>query len=413
MKGTLRTTEAAMDFLRVAGGKIVDEGGRPVRLRGVNLGTWLLVEGYMLAGPNEPEHRIRGAFARERGPAAARKFFHDFQSAYIQEADLRRIKSWGFNVVRAPFNYRLFLDSPQGNFYARDGWKRLDWLAAACRRVGLYCILDLHAAPGAQNHDWHSDSAGPAGLWSSPRERARMADLWGRIAARYKNEPSIAGYDILNEPITDDMKTLNRLYRDCVSAVRAAGDDHIVFLEGPKYATDLEPLDVWDDPGLAYSVHFYEPHQFTFNWTMDLRYPGMVNGKKWDKTALREILDRHAAWAKKNKKPLLVGEFGVNSRCPCCHAEHRWLDDVLSIFNQHGFHWTYWSYKVVAGHMHPGGLLRYAADPAWVKREGVTIAWENYGKLTPAHRRESLAQFDSKYWTVDGSIVRRLKGSLK
>lgn len=397
-----------MSLLQVKGASIVDGKGKAVRLRGVNFGSWLLVEGYMLAGPNEPEHRIRGSFAARNGAAKTRSFFKNFQDVTIQRGDFQRIKSWGFNVVRIPFNYRLLTDSPDGKLYARNGWERLDWAVAECAKAGITCILDMHAAPGAQNHDWHSDSAGPAGLWSSAKERSRMAELWGKIARRYKDAPSVGGYDILNEPITGDMKTLNRLYRDCVAAVRDEGDNHVTFLEGPKYATDLSPLDVWDDPNLAYSVHFYEPHPFTFNWEMDLCYPGVINGKKWDKKALDGILGKHAAWAREHEKPVLVGEFGVNTRCPSCHAESAWLKDTVSLLEKHGFHWTYWSYKVVSGHMHPGGLLRYSGNPSWVNRHGVRIAWETYGELPPKTQREILASFDSRRWTVDQALLKEL-----
>jgi endoglucanase len=392
-----------MAHLQVKGASIVDDRGRAVRLRGVNLGNWLLLEGYMLAGVNEPEHRIRGSVAAARGESAARTFFRKYQDVYIQRQDLRLIKSWGFNVLRVPFNYRIL----DGNaLHAGNGWRKLDWLAAECAKAGLYCVLDMHAAPGAQNHDWHSDSAA---LWTSARERRRMAELWGRIARRYKDAPAVAGYDILNEPITDDYKTLNALYRDCVAAVRDEGDRKIAFLEGPKYATDLEPLQVFDDPNLAYSVHFYEPHLFTFNWAMDLKYPGVIDGKKWDKKALDAILSRHASWARRHRKPILVGEFGVNTRCPCCHAEHAWVRDTLSLFERYGFHWTYWSYKVVSGHMHPGGLLRYTANPPWVNRHGVKIAWETYGGLSSKMRGEFVKSLDSRRWTADASLLAALR----
>src|SRR5882672_6984352 len=139
-------------------GLIVDHRRKSIRLRGVNLGNWLMLEGYMLGGVNEPEHRIRASMARSVGFSKTRLFFKRYQDIFIQASDLSRIRRWGFNLVRVSFNYQLFLPSPEGRLYVRDGWKRLDWLIRECARVGLYCLLDLHAAPGAQNGDWHSDS---------------------------------------------------------------------------------------------------------------------------------------------------------------------------------------------------------------------------------------------------------------
>ncbi|MET0655729.1 MAG: hypothetical protein ABWY94_09200, partial [Pseudoxanthomonas sp.] len=41
----------AKDFLRAQGTRIVDESGKPVVLRGMGLGGWMLQEGYMLELP--------------------------------------------------------------------------------------------------------------------------------------------------------------------------------------------------------------------------------------------------------------------------------------------------------------------------------------------------------------------------
>ena len=66
-------------------------------------------------------------------------------------------------------------------------------------------MLDLHAAPGAQNHDWHSDSLGDLReLWTKKSNRHKTYDLWQMLADRYKDETIIAGYDVLNEAVLQD-----------------------------------------------------------------------------------------------------------------------------------------------------------------------------------------------------------------
>ena len=51
-------------FLRAEGARIVDETGRPVVLRGMGLGGWVLQEGYMLQlGALGQQHVIRGRIA--------------------------------------------------------------------------------------------------------------------------------------------------------------------------------------------------------------------------------------------------------------------------------------------------------------------------------------------------------------
>jgi aryl-phospho-beta-D-glucosidase BglC (GH1 family) len=66
----------------------------------------------------------------------------------------------------------------------------------------MYLILDLHAAPGGQGNDLNiadRDSTKPS-LWQSEANRTKTIELWRTLAERYKDEPNIGAYDILNEP---------------------------------------------------------------------------------------------------------------------------------------------------------------------------------------------------------------------
>lgn len=39
-----------------------------------------------------------------------------------------------------------------------EGFKHLDRVIDLCAKHGIYTIIDLHAAPGGQNLDWHADT---------------------------------------------------------------------------------------------------------------------------------------------------------------------------------------------------------------------------------------------------------------
>ncbi len=397
-----------MDFLQTSQGQIVNERGRPVRLRGVNLGNWLLLEGYMLGARNQPEHVIRQNLSRAIGASGVRSFFKRYQDRYIQTTDLDRIRQWGFTIVRAPVNYRLFFPSPVSTYYERNGWQRLDWLVRECTKRGLYILLDLHAAPGAQNGDWHSDSRGHAELWTSSTHQATLVRFWTEVAKRYRNTPALAGYDLLNEPILGDKKLLARVYQRCIKAIRAQKDRHILFLEGTVWSDDFSGLDTIEGEQLAYSPHFYKPSPFTFNVELDITYPGRIQKTHWDKQTLRKNLQGFAQLGKKTKRPILIGEFGVNTRCSVCHAETRWVRDCVDLFNEFGFHWTYWAYKVLSSHMHPSGLLRYPQNPVWFRREGNRVGWETWGDISTKDRQQLLAQMDSRHFRVDSPVLKAL-----
>jgi len=58
-------------FLKVYKTRIVLGEKKPVILRGVNLGGWLMMEGYLLHSPNIPERRFRKEFAAALGKEGA------------------------------------------------------------------------------------------------------------------------------------------------------------------------------------------------------------------------------------------------------------------------------------------------------------------------------------------------------
>jgi len=77
-----------------------------------------------------------------------------------------------------------------------------DSLIAWCRSNHMYVILDLHAAPGGQGNDLNISDRDPSkpSLWQSVANRQKTIAFWQKIATRYANEPTVGGYDILNEP---------------------------------------------------------------------------------------------------------------------------------------------------------------------------------------------------------------------
>jgi len=70
-----------------------------------------------------------------------------------------------------------------------------------CAKHKIYTILDLHAVPGTQNPDWHSDNVtNHAAFWDHKDHQDRVVWLWREIARRYRDNPWVAGYNPINEP---------------------------------------------------------------------------------------------------------------------------------------------------------------------------------------------------------------------
>jgi endoglucanase len=345
-------------MLQVRGSEIVTSEGRPIRLRGVCVGGWMNMENFINGYPGD-EHGTRRAAAKILGPAKAEFLFDRWLDYFFGEADIAFLKECGANVVRLPLNYRHFEDDATPYTYLEKGFERLQRIVDACARAGLYVILDLHAAQGWQNTDWHSDnSSRHSYLWQHPHFQERVVAWWREIARRYRGVAAVAGYNLLNEPVCGapngrftaryetDWEAINKLYRRTVDAIREVDPDHIIFLEGDYFSTKFARLDPPFAPNLVYSSHNYGVPATTPG-----PYPGKTGKDAWNRE--RQALTFRAAegtkYAEENKVPLWVGEFGAGFFGTAADAARRLraLDDQIAAFEGCRAHWTIWTYKDV------------------------------------------------------------------
>src|SRR2546425_1354983 len=221
-------------FVVTRGKQIVSPNGKPLLLKGTNLGNWLLPEGYMFKFKTTNSPRLIQAAINELvGEDEARQFWKTYRDNYITREDIRFIKQSGFNSVRVPFSYRLFVSEGEPQRLEGPGYELLDHVVDWCRKEGLYVILDMHAAPGGQTGDNIDDSWGYPFLFESAESQGLTVNIWRKIAARYRAEPAVAGYDLLNEPISHYFDTgsinpkLEPLYRKIVAGIREVDRNHI------------------------------------------------------------------------------------------------------------------------------------------------------------------------------------------
>ncbi|MEI8175242.1 MAG: glycoside hydrolase family 5 protein [Candidatus Omnitrophota bacterium] len=404
-------------YLHTEGTRIVDERGKRIVLKGVNLGGWLMMEGYMFGGRNISEHELRASVGKELGKEALTEFTRAFRDTFIREDDIKIIKSWGANCIRIPFNYRLIECEEGARGVNREGLSYLDRAVKWCEKHNIYCILDMHAAPGAQNCAWHSDSYGKAALFTSEANKSRYVRLWRFLADRYQGSAAVAGYDVLNEPVVGlrEEGELKELYGRVVQAIRSADKKHIIFLEGNILAQRINFLGKPADHNTVYSMHAYPSLDFTHNFEIGLQYPGTAHGIRWDRDSLERLAATFTSFMNKHQVPLYVGEFGVNARGG--HAgEVRWVEDIISIFTENHLSWTYWTYKTIANYAFPDGIYRYLANPAWVNRQGPVSGCETFAglwptaksKMTRSWRTENFVRNDTIYAVLRKYFLRVL-----
>jgi endoglucanase len=307
-------------FVTTRGKDLISVDGKPLPLKGINLGNWLLPEGYMFKFKTTNSPRlIQAAVNQLVGEDEARQFWRAYRDNYITASDIRFIKQSGFNSIRVPFSYRLFVSDASSAALEGPGYELLDRVIDWCRREGLYVILDMHAAPGGQTGDNIDDSFGYPFLFESTESQQLTINLWRKIAARYRDQPTVIGYDLLNEPIAHFFDTallnpkLQPLYRRIVSGIREVDRNHIIFLGGAQWDTNFKVFGAPFDPKLVYTFHKY--------WM----------------TVNQEAIQEYLSFREQNNVPIWMGESGENT--------DEWIDSFRKLLDAHNIGWCFWPYK--------------------------------------------------------------------
>jgi endoglucanase len=328
--------------LRVSGDQIVNQSGGTVLLRGFGLGGMLHMENFIDGYPAN-EEAMREGLMNVLGEKKYNLYFDTFLKSYFTESDAMYIHSLGLNLVRIPINYHLFEDDMNPRVIKEGAFQYLDSVIALCVRHQIYTIIDLHALPGSQNQHWHSDNpTHVASFWQQKDFQDRALHLWEVLAERYKNQPWVAGYDLINEPAEPTGEKLFPYYRRLRDAIRTIDPDHILFLEGNRYATDFSKFtEVWDN--VVYTNHDYAVPGFIFGG----EYPGSTRGKYYDKDTLERDFLKKSEFMFSRHVPLWVGEFGpvYTGDSKKDEMRYRILKDQLAYYNKYNVSWCVWLYK--------------------------------------------------------------------
>ncbi len=308
------------EFVSVKGKEIITADGKPFLLKGINLGNWLVPEGYMFHFNKTSSPRmIYDLFDILIGEENANKFWDSFRKNYITKEDIHFIKDQGFNSIRIPFNYKLFISEYPERKLEGVGYALLDSAIKWCKVENLYVILDMHCAPGGQTGDNIDDSYGYPFLFESPESQQNTIDIWRRLAEIYKDEEIVIGYDLLNEPIAHfyDKDKLNPalepLYKRITAAIREVDKNHLIFLGGAQWNTNFEIFEAPFDNKLVYTFHAY--------W-MEVK---------------QDVVQRYINFRDKHNVPIWLGESGENT--------NEWINDFRTLLENNNIGWCFWPYK--------------------------------------------------------------------
>ena len=323
-------------FLKADGQKIVNQQGENVLLRGIGLGGWMVQEGYMLHLQKEgQQYRIRQRITALIGEEQTQAFYKAWLSNHTTQSDIDSLHAWGFNSVRLPMHFNLFTlpieeEPVRGqNTWLPTGFALTDSLIRWCKRNGMYVILDLHAAPGGQGNDLNISDRNPSkpSLWQSEENKQKTIALWHKLAERYKDEPTVGGYDILNEPnwgFEDTLQDRNglkeqkniplrQLLIDITGSIRAVDKNHLIIIEGNGWGNNYRGmLGTWDN-NMVLSFHKY--------WNNN------------DLPSIQHILQIREQY----NIPVWLGESGENSNV--------WFTEAIQLLESQNIGWSWWPLK--------------------------------------------------------------------
>ncbi len=321
------------------------------------------------ADPQQPVYkghdlpRLRGAMAGHR----------------LTEADVRHFaEAWNGNVLRWQLTEVSQTPRPLETY---DAWleeelKYLDRVLAWCREYGVLVVVDLHSPPGGYVARGGGYISSYGLIFQDPTAQAMFIDTWRKIAERYKGNDVIWGYDLMNEPndtmLGEGALDWNQLAQKAAEAIRQIEPDRTLIVEFAYGASGVEHFRPLTVPRCVYSVHVYDPLNFTHQnvpgvtSATGVHWPGEVDGKHWDKAVLREALQPYVDFAERYRVHMYVGEFGAIRTAPGDSAA-RYLADAIAIFEDLGWDWTFHAYREWHGwsveHAGPMNAPRPAEEP--------------------------------------------------
>lgn len=255
------------DFLKIENKKVVNAEGKEIVLRGTNAGGWLVQEFWMCPTSHTKnvscQKELIDTLTKRFGNDKAEELIDIYEDNYWTEKDFDNCKDMGMNVIRLPFTYMNFLK--EDGTLKEDAFKRTDWFVEQAGKRGLYVIMDMHGAQGSQNEKDHSgDTTQGAGFFYGKNAKSNQkayVKLWQKIAVQYKDNPVVAGYDLLNEPYCDlpenTGKTCWDIYDRAYKAIRKIDPDHIIIMEAKWDPINLPKPEIYQWENVMYEYHQY------------------------------------------------------------------------------------------------------------------------------------------------------------
>jgi endoglucanase len=300
-----------------------------------------------------PERAFACNMALQRSVNIGNVFDHvkeGVQGPSFQDEFFPLIKKAGFTGVRIPIRWdaRASLKAPyeiQPKFF-----DRIDYVVKLAKEENLAVIIDMHHFVGM--------------TMDPDAELPRFLGVWKQVAEHYKKAPANVMFEVLNEPHdTLNPEKWQKAFNAVLPVIRKSNPSRTIIVGGSEWnsANGLLKLELPSaDQNLIATFHFYEPMAVTHQGAEWVSGSTAWLGTTWtgegnERNVIDSTFDRVAFWAKENKRPILMGEFGVYNK-----ADHSsriaWTREVRKAAEARGFSWAYWELISSFGILEPRSL---------------------------------------------------------
>lgn len=220
--------------------------------------------------------------------------------------------------------------------------EEIDRVVSLAEARNMHVILTMAAEPPAH-----------AAFWEDSSLQASLADIWSRLAERYKGKSAMGGFDLINEPNPPGKaREAARRYADfagrLIEAIRRVDPQRMIVYEPAPRGNAFYGFKALKKP-LPYANVLYSPH---FYWPVDVTHQGIQGGGRnesyptWrrDKASMSEQLEPVREFVRKYRLPVYVGEFSCVRFAPDDTA-YRWTKDAVELFEAEGWSWTFQSFR--------------------------------------------------------------------
>jgi aryl-phospho-beta-D-glucosidase BglC (GH1 family) len=283
--------------------------------------------------PNWPWHGVSMQFSNNGSPEDIKRYHRELR----------------INVVRLQVTARQYADKTgvSGEEALNAGLRWADLMLDTCANLGITAIINMSHFPLAPSKPRQTT----AEFWKNTEDQKEVIKLAGKIASHFKRRgPELAAYDIMSEPVlVEGRSSLSPplwpdMLKNIVAEIRKADSGRwIIVAPGPwggpdGYARFNPPA----DKKLIWGAHVYLPHAFTTQpkFESSLSYPGRIRMKYWDKASLKAALEPLQRFSQSHPGPVFIGEF---SAVRWAKGGETYLTDLVSIFNEFGWGWAYFS----------------------------------------------------------------------